>query len=169
MGCQIWHYFAYAYILISIGPKAIFGYSNRGEYVLKCTVRRQECFYLCRQKIHAGTCLPPSRHVESLDNRHRQQHHHIIVDLRHIVDLRRIHSSCSFHPMLSMGVGSAVGRGGGRGGGPIGRLACACWSAPPPTLLSTVRHRQRRRRRVWGGVSLCSGRRTERDKKRRRR
>jgi hypothetical protein len=36
------------------------------------------------------------------DDRHRQQHHHINVDLRHIVDLRRIQSSCSFHPMLSM-------------------------------------------------------------------
>ena len=60
--------------------------------------------------------------------------------------------------------GRGFGRGGGRGGrGPIGRLACACWSAPPPTSLSTVR----RRRRVCGGVSLRSGRRTERDKKNR--
>ena len=54
------------------------------------------------------------------------------------------------------------------GRGPIGRLACACWSAPtlpPPTSLATVPHRRRRRRRVCGGVSLRSGRRTERDKK----
>ena len=61
------------------------------------------------------------------------------------------------------------GFGGGTrwraGRGPIGRLACACWSAPPPTSLSTVRRRRRRRRRVCGGVSLRSGRRTERDKK----
>jgi len=52
--------------------------------------------------------------------------------------------------------------------GPIGQLACACWSAPPPpppTLLATVLRRRRRRRRVWGGVSLRSGRRTERDEK----
>ena len=54
------------------------------------------------------------------------------------------------------------------GRGPIGRLACACWSAPtlpPPTSLATVPRRRRRRRRVCGGVSLRSGRRTERDKK----
>jgi hypothetical protein len=64
------------------------------------------------------------------------------------------------------------GFGGGTrwraGRGPIGQLACACWSAPsppPPTLLATMPHRRRRRRRVWGGVSLRSGRRTERDKK----
>ena len=61
------------------------------------------------------------------------------------------------------------GFGGGTrwraGRGPIGRLACACWSAPPPTSLSTVRRRRRRRRRVCGGMSLRSGRRTERDKK----
>jgi hypothetical protein len=53
------------------------------------------------------------------------------------------------------------------GRGLIGRLACAYWSAPPPpTSLATVpRGQRRRRRRVCGGVSLRSGRRTERDKK----
>ena len=49
------------------------------------------------------------------------------------------------------------------GRGPIGRLACACWSMPllPPTLLAMVRHRRRRGRRLWGGGSLCSGWQTE--------
>ena len=53
------------------------------------------------------------------------------------------------------------------GRGPIGRLACACWSLPPPPLtsLAMVRRRRRHRRRVGGGVSLRSGRRTEYRKK----
>jgi hypothetical protein len=59
------------------------------------------------------------------------------------------------------------GNGGGAGWGPIRQLACTCWSAPPPppTSLATVSRRRRRHRRVCGGVSLRSGRRTERDKK----
>jgi len=65
------------------------------------------------------------------------------------------------------GVGSVVGRGGGRGGGRLGDL-------PAP---AGARRRRGRRCLRWcgvnsgivnacgGGVSLCSGRRTERDKK----
>ena len=56
--------------------------------------------------------------------------------------------------------GRGFGRGGGRGGrGPIGRLACACWSAPPPppTSLVTVPRRRRRCRRVWGGCLFVPG------------
>jgi hypothetical protein len=54
--------------------------------------------------------------------------------------------------------GCGFGRGGGRGGrGPIGRLACACWSAPPPMSLVTVPRRRRRCRRVWGGCLFVPG------------
>ena len=42
MGCQIWHYFAYAYILISIGPKAIS--VGRQFWVLKLRLVRTQMY-----------------------------------------------------------------------------------------------------------------------------